>query len=353
MKARRFIAWALVLVLLAGASAALGAAAGSQENPLISKTYVDGSFSDNVVSDARSAVRFTLNQVYDKALSELKAGGDGSTGAFQVKTVAAGSTAQLDLGDCVVLLSGAARLQIEQGSVVNVTVGAEAVSGKLLRNNRYLACEDTKATVTFSEASTIAVDGSVGFTGTVSAFTDVTPANWFYNDVITATQKGLITGKTATTYEPRSNLTVAEAIKLAACLHQLHRDGTVTLQNNTKAPWYRTYVDYAIAQGIIDGEYTGYTDPITRSEFIHIFYHALPESEYAAINTVADGAVPDLPMTASYAGEIYTLYRAGILTGDAQNNQFKPGASILRSEVAATLTRMYDASARKSFTLGG
>ena len=64
-------------------------------------------------------------------------------------------------------------------------------------------------------------------------FTDVKTSDWFYNDVKNAYDDGLINGKTATTFEPNSNLTYAEAVKLAACMNQRNATGMVTLVNAT------------------------------------------------------------------------------------------------------------------------
>jgi hypothetical protein len=53
-------------------------------------------------------------------------------------------------------------------------------------------------------------------------FEDVKENDWFYNDVKTAVESGLVNGKTSTTYAPDDNLTYAEAIKLAVCMNQLY-----------------------------------------------------------------------------------------------------------------------------------
>ena len=205
---RKIIAAFLVLVLLAGVCTALGAA-GSREDPLVTKNYVDGTFAQSVIDDAKAAFDFTLRQTVEQntpAEDEVR-----STGSFAVKNVSAGSSAVLGLGDSVMLLSGAATVEIASGALVNVTVGGQASSGKLNLNHRYLGCEDLSAVVVFSEASSIAVDGSVEITGSVSPFTDVTTLDWYYQDVVTAVEKGLVNGKTATTLAPRDNCTRAEA----------------------------------------------------------------------------------------------------------------------------------------------
>ena len=71
------------------------------------------------------------------------------------------------------------------------------------------------------------------------------------------------------------------------------------------------------------------------------------------INSVADNSIPDVKYmsTVPFSPRIYDFYRAGILIGD-ENAYFNPESNIRRSEVAAILARMFDASARKSITLG-
>ena len=77
----------------------------------------------------------------------------------------------------------------------------------------------------------------------------------------------------------------------------------------------------------------------------------MPSGSYAARNTVQDNAIPDVSSSDLYADEIYTFYRAGILTGSDKNGTFYPTNDIKRSEVAAILSRMYDKTARKTVSL--
>ena len=180
-------------------------------------------------------------------------------------------------------------------------------------------------------------------------FTDVKESDWFYNDVKNAVEMGLINGKSETEYKPNDNLTYAEAIKLAACMNQLYMDGVITLKNGD--PWYQTYVDYCVENGIID-KYYDYDEKATRAGYAVIFANALPDEALAKINSVADGSIPDVPETRAYAPEVYKLYRAGILQGSDDARSFKPLDNILRSEVAAILSRMMDETKRVKFTLG-
>lgn len=185
-------------------------------------------------------------------------------------------------------------------------------------------------------------------------FTDVSRSSWYYDSVRAAWEKDLIDGVTRTLYKPDDTLTVAQAIKLSAALHQmLNNNGKVTLRNGSPY-WYSSYVSYAVDNGIIEKMYLDYTPaqmnaPVKRNEFVHIFYGAM--SDYRQINTVADNKIPDVITTDTYASEIYTFYRAGILTGSDKNGTFYPTNDIKRSEVAAILSRMYDKTARKTVSL--
>ena len=182
-------------------------------------------------------------------------------------------------------------------------------------------------------------------------FTDVPSGAWYYDDLQTAYTEGLINGKTATEFKPNDNMTYAEAIKLAACLHQRDKEGSVSIENGN--PWYKPYVDYCMENDIISkfAEYD-YNAPATRAAYMNIFAHALPEEKLAAINDVPMDSIPDYHGGNSFAKEVYLMYRAGIVGGvDAEHN-CKPNTNIKRSEVATILSRMMFAEKRIKFTMG-
>ena len=185
--------------------------------------------------------------------------------------------------------------------------------------------------------------------GAALPFQDVPSGEWYYEDVKSAYETGLVNGMTATTFEPESNMTYAQAVKLAACMHQKYTAGSVTLENGSP-DWWDSYVAYAKNHQIISKNYP-WNSHATRAGYVEIFAHALPEEALGMKNTVPNGAVPDVPMAHPQAAEIYQLYRAGILTGTDKEGHFEPDNSIKRSEVSAILTRMMDKSARKSVNL--
>ncbi len=194
---------------------------------------------------------------------------------------------------------------------------------------------------------TVYSNGAQAVVSSTNPFTDISPSDWFYSDVLYAYNLGLVSGMTPTTYEPNGYLTIAQAIKLAACMHQYDNTGSVTLANGV-VNWYDTYVDYAIANGIISSSsYAGrYDSNATRAEYVKIFYYALPPADYTENHTVPAGSIPDVAITDPYGYEVYTFYRAGILQGNDANGTFAPGSNIKRSEVAAIIARMMEPANR-------
>jgi uncharacterized protein YjdB len=179
-------------------------------------------------------------------------------------------------------------------------------------------------------------------------FTDVPTTQWYASNVKAAYEYGLINGTSTSTYSPNGQVTVAATLALACRLHDIYYGGTGAFTEG--APWYQVYVDYAISYGIIsDGQFGNYNAVITRAQFAQIMAKALPAEALPAINNIDVGSLPDVPATAAYASSVYTLYNAGILTGNDSYGTFTPDSSIKRSEVATILVRMADKSQRKSF----
>lgn len=188
-------------------------------------------------------------------------------------------------------------------------------------------------------------------------FADVPESAWFYQWIKAAHQMGLVNGKTATTYCPKDNMTYAEAIKLAACMHQLYHEGKVTLENG-KPDWRTSYYDYCRDNGIIraaaNAAEPGYNElfalagkAIDRQTYVYLFSRALPAEAFREKNTIPDNSIPDVSVNQGIWDDgIYLFYRAGILNGVDAKGTFNPSGNIQRSEVAAILNRMMDETVR-------
>ncbi|NLJ71486.1 MAG: S-layer homology domain-containing protein [Syntrophomonadaceae bacterium] len=184
-------------------------------------------------------------------------------------------------------------------------------------------------------------------------FVDVPLDAWYYDDVARAWHNQLINGKSETSFAPDMNLTYAEALKLAACIHQLDLglDGQINLEPGQDR-WYTTYLTYAAEAGIIEGyDFGSYeamdmfaNSPISRGEFMGIFANALPNDKLKPINIIADDSIPDLKLAQDFPDRVYEgvykLYKAGVVKGSDSKFSCQPNDNIKRSEVAAILTRM-------------
>ena len=187
-------------------------------------------------------------------------------------------------------------------------------------------------------------------------FTDVAADAWYAEPVYMAVDMGLVTGKGDGVFAPNDNMTIAEAITLAVRFDTFIK-GTDSIANTSgSSPWYQPYLDYAEENGL-PWQYSDYNAKITRDEFAYIFaavYEAnkstFDAQGLSAINIVVDGAIPDVPMSSSYANDIYTLYRLGVLGGSDAARNFKPSTNIQRCEVATILCRLADVG-RQEFTL--
>lgn len=345
MTKKRLVTIFLSLILIFGTAENAFAAgvAGSADDPLISKSYIDNTYPGLVLTEP-------LNTLAD-AMTVLKLK---LTRAGGVNTVLAmpGGTVSLTTGAGFMLVFGSVKLSSCTGDLIDLTAGTELSEGQALTaSHRYVAAENSAVTASVVTGSKFVLFGNATVNTTAApTFTDVPDSQWYFSDVCYAVQKGLVNGRSTSLYAPEENLAISEAIKLAACMHQLYRNGSVTLTNDPTI-WYKNYLNYATANGIVTKTYANYDANITRGEYVALFYAALPDTEYPQINTVSDNKIPDVKLTDNYAAQIYAFYRAGILTGSDLKGTFSPNSNIKRSEVAAILTRMFEKDARKTITL--
>ena len=77
----------------------------------------------------------------------------------------------------------------------------------------------------------------------------------------------------------------------------------------------------------------------------------MPDAALPAINSIADGKIPDVKLSDSYGAAVYKLYNAGVLVGNDAKGTFAPMTNIKRSEVAAIVNRMMHKENRMSISL--
>ena len=175
-------------------------------------------------------------------------------------------------------------------------------------------------------------------------FTDVNSSDWYADSVSNAYEYGLVSGNSATSYNPSGNVSIAETIVIACRLNNIYCEKNEKFEGGEI--WYQPYVDYALENKIIDKEYTNYNIPATRREFARILSSSLPSEAFTAINKITE--IPDVT---SDEDNIYMLYNAGIVAGSDKYGTFNPTSNIQRSEVAAIIVRIADKTQRKKVVL--
>ena len=144
-------------------------------------------------------------------------------------------------------------------------------------------------------------------------------------------------------FAPDRTMTVAEAVRLAACMESRQRGDNFHQQSVSGAVWYRSSVDYCVASGILRrGEFLDYERPVTRAEMAHIFAstslgRAIPEKN--SLERVK-ASVPDVKAGDYAADDIYALYAKGVLAGSDGKLTFRPGDTVTRAEAAGIAARM-------------
>ncbi|AGC68784.1 S-layer domain protein [Thermoclostridium stercorarium subsp. stercorarium DSM 8532] len=189
------------------------------------------------------------------------------------------------------------------------------------------------------------------FATSAVTFEDVKTTDWFYNNVMELTKRGLISGYPDKTFRPNSNIKVDEFVKI---LVSAIDESVISSRNGY---WAEGYINKAKELGIIqDGEFSSYTRNITRGEIARMIVRAgtgtvadekginleIPENytEYAPIITdysTLDTASQDIALK---------IFVSGIITGFADGTiGFNKNAT--RAEASAILMRFLEKDQRR------
>lgn len=175
------------------------------------------------------------------------------------------------------------------------------------------------------------------------SFTDIKDTDWFKEDVISSFETGLLKGKETNIFDPYGNITLAEAITLAARVHSIYTESPI--ENTNNGQWYQPYIDYAAVNGlIIEGEFKDFAKVASRAEIAYVFCNALGKENLYNINNIT--SIPDVDKDTLYHEEIFKLYNSGIVAGSDKYGTFNPDSFITRAEASAIVNRVIDEDKR-------
>ena len=271
------------------ASVAL-AVGGSAEDPLISKSYIDGEYTTQTLAKAEERIAQSHDTLYQEAAAGLKTVYDtyaarvgGGTGtyhsAFTDLRVKEGDQIQVSAGSGFLLLAGSADLSCTGNKTIDLSSGWEKGTGALETGRRYLVSEDTVATLTVtSPTAVLSLEGY--HTLTESSSTD-------YNALAGALRTlGLFQGS-GTGYGSGYDLEAAPTrIQGLILFLRLIGEEEAALASTAACPftdvpdWCRPYVAYAYAQGYTKGMdekggIFGTNDTLTAGQYVTFLLRAL------------------------------------------------------------------------------
>ncbi|MBR3865437.1 MAG: peptidoglycan DD-metalloendopeptidase family protein [Clostridia bacterium] len=180
-------------------------------------------------------------------------------------------------------------------------------------------------------------------------FTDVGTNDWYSNNIELVYETGLMEGVGSKLFNPKGNVTIAEAITVASRIYSYYHG--VDINTKGASIWYKPYVDFASEQGIYTAADADLNKPATRAQLAYMLARAVSSADLQQKNTIADDAIPDIKISDEYAREIYLLYRAGVLTGSDSKGSFLPDTFVARSEAAAMITRIIAPELRMEATI--
>ena len=183
---------------------------------------------------------------------------------------------------------------------------------------------------------------------TAAAFSDVPSSAWYAQDVAAVQKYGILDGTGNGKFSPDGNLTLAQAITMAARTYAYSNHETIPQTGGSA--WYGDYIQYAAEKGICAaGEFgTAYNNYCNRLTMAKLFARVIPAGTDQAINDVT--SLPDVQSVPENQA-VFDLYQLGILTGSDKYGTFHPYQYIKRSETAAILNRVLAPENRKTFVL--
>ena len=175
------------------------------------------------------------------------------------------------------------------------------------------------------------------------AFSDVTPDNWFYNDVMAAAGFGYVNGMGNGKYEPYGTTTRAQFAKILA--EALDYDPTAyttsAFPDVANDHWAMAAIAFCADREIILGYDTGNFEPnktITRQEAALMLQRAFD------LQGTESTQYPDDAKIAGWAEDgVYAVKHAGLMKGDADTGNFRPTSTMNRAEMATILMNAHRA----------
>lgn len=169
----------------------------------------------------------------------------------------------------------------------------------------------------------------------IDVYTDLEGVIWARNAIVSLTNKGILSGRTDSLFEPNEKILREEFVKiLSEAFIKTDSDEELNFDDADKNAWYYKFLKKAVKGGIVTGQsehHFGIGENITREDMAVMLYRAA----YSDV----DGDIKELEFTdneniSDYAKKaVVVLVSKGIING-MPDGSFAPKANATRAEAA-------------------
>ena len=322
-------------LLVCGSVALALSQAGSASDPLVSKTYAEGTYRSAITAKAAEISQSELDAAQSTA-QQLLSSAEGQytdeeienalaeqvaallAGRMTTTSLSTGSTVQASLGAELCLVSGSA--SVKTGELINLTTGKPAPAGSVLTRNQLYLVSESGASVSITSPASVRLAGE--YTTSAGTSSGYTAQYTIYADALS--DLGLFSGSNAG-YELERASTRAEGLVMLLRLLGEEKQAAAYTGNHPfqdVPAWADRYVAYAYSKGYTSGmsatEY-GSQRSLSLNDYMTFLLRALGYNDSQgdfAWKTAADTAVTKGILTQTHQQQIVsrgTLYRDDIV----------------------------------------
>ncbi|MFR3351552.1 MAG: S-layer homology domain-containing protein [Oscillospiraceae bacterium] len=177
--------------------------------------------------------------------------------------------------------------------------------------------------------------------GTGLPFTDVPADRWSYPYIKQLYDAGVVSGTSATTFEPTANVTRAQFVTMIAGLAGADVSGYASgpFDDVQAGSWYAPYVNWAAASGIVSGTSATTFDPaaeISRQDMAVMLYNYAQQAGVQLDQTTVTPFTDESSIAAYALPAVQALHSAGVISG-MPDGSFQPQATTTREQACVVL----------------
>ena len=177
--------------------------------------------------------------------------------------------------------------------------------------------------------------------GTGLPFTDVPADRWSYPYIKQLYDAGVVSGTSATTFEPTANVTRAQFVTMIAGLAGADVSGYASgpFDDVQTGSWYAPYVNWAAASGIVSGTSATTFDPaaeISRQDMAVMLYNYAQQAGVQLKQTTVTPFTDEGSIAAYALPAVQALHSAGVISG-MPDGSFQPQATTTREQACVVL----------------